>query len=360
MNKKTRNRLIAAGVGVAVVLGVWLSPLPTFLGNYVDMLQAMRAFDKANKAYTTKEYEEAIEFYTEATENVPEDNALIQTTLRFFTASSHHLLYRPGATSDPDNEANLEAAVDGYEQTIDVVKTVIDDPLVDEATREGIAIYERYASEQLAGLYRDYLDDIEMAELYFNRLIEMDPDNPARWYALGDVYERFHDPEENPLLEKAIETYQRPVEMNPDDAIAYRQVANLLNRYGRFDETMDWLARARDVDTENPEGYYLIATYYWDKVYRDPDLTQRERRSYIDLGIGQLDAALDLNGEYVDALVYKNLLLREKAKVEPNNASALIAEADEYRTRALEIRTRLEEEAAAAAAAAAEAAAENR
>ena len=360
MNKKTRNRAIAAGVAVVVAAGIALSPLPAWLSNYVDMLQAMRAFQKANEAYGKKEYEEAILWYQEAADNAPEENAIIQTTLRFFTASSNHLLYRPGATEDPDNQGRLEAARAGYEETIEVVNTALEDPLMPQQEKDTIALYDRYSSEQLAGLFRDYLDDIEMAEFYFNKLIDMDPDNPARYYALADVYERFHDPEENPLLDKAIAAYERPVEMNPEDPIGYRQVANLLNKYGRFDETMEWLARARDVNTENPEGYYLIATYYWDKVYRDPDLTQRERRSYIDLGIGQLDEALNLDEEYVDALVYKNLLLREKAKVEPRNASALIAEADEYRNRALAIREAIEEAARAAAAAAAEAAAENR
>ncbi|CAI8022285.1 hypothetical protein GBAR_LOCUS13105 [Geodia barretti] len=134
---------------------------------------------------------------------------------------------------------------------------------------------------------------------------------------MADVYERYHDPDTNPLLDKAIAAYQVPVEMKPDDPIGYRQVANLLNKYGRFDETMEWLGRARDVNPANPEGYYLIATYYWDKVYRDPDLTERERREFIDLGIEQLDLALERNDEYVDALVYKNLLLRELAKVDP-------------------------------------------
>ena len=57
----------------------------------------------------------------------------------------------------------------------------------------------------------------------------------------------------------------------------------------------------------------------------------------------------------MDALVYKNLLLRELAKVDPRNADALTAEADEYRNRAIAIRDRMEQEAAAAAAAAAEA-----
>ena len=359
MNQKQKKTArIAGGVALALVIGIAVSPLPAYVANYVDMLQAMRAFGKANEAYGRKDYEDAILYYAEATANAPDDNALIQTTLRFFSASSHHMLYRPTTFDDPDNEAHLDAALDGYEDTLDVIATALADPSIDAASKEGIGVYERYTSEQLAGIHRDHLDDLEGAEHYFNRLIELDPDTPERYYGLADVYERYHDPEANPLLEKAIAAYQIPVEKNPDDPIAYRQVANLLNKYGRFDETMDWLARARDVNPENPEGYYLIATYYWDKVYRDPDLTERQRREFIDLGIEQLDSALERNDEYVDALVYKNLLLRELAKVDPRNASALVAEADEYRSRAIAIRDRLAEEARVAAAAAAEAAVE--
>ncbi len=354
-DKQKKIARISGGVALALVIGIAVSPLPAWLSNYVDMLQAMRAFGKANEAYGRREYEDAIRYYAEATANAPDDNPLIQTTLRFFSASSHHLLYSPTTFDDPENEDYLDAALDGYEDTLDVVETALADPNLDEASREGISVYERYASEQLAGIHRDHLDDLEGAEHYFNRLIELDPDTPERYYGLADVYERFHDPDTNPLLDKAIAAYEVPVQKKPDDPIGYRQVANLLNKYGRFDETMDWLGRARDVNPENPEGYYLIATYYWDKVYRDPDLTERERREFIDLGLEHLDLALERNDEYVDALVYKNLLLRELAKVDTRNASALTAEADEYRSRAIAIRDRLALEAAAAAAAAAEA-----
>ena len=357
-DKQKKVARISGGVALALVIGIAVSPLPGWLSNYVDMLQAMRAFGKANEAYGKRDYEDAILYYAEATASAPGDNPLIQTTLRFFSASSHHLLYSPNTFDDPANEDYLDAALDGYEDTLDVVATALADPNLDEASREGIGVYERYASEQLAGIHRDHLDDLEGAEHYFNRLIELDPETPERYYGLADVYERYHDPDTNPLLDKAIAAYEVPVEMNPDDPIGYRQVANLLNKYGRFDETMEWLGRARDVNPANAEGYYLIATYYWDKVYRDPDLSERQRREFIDLGIEQLDLALERNDEYVDALVYKNLLLRELAKVDPRNASALVADADEYRSRAIAIRDRLAVEAVAAAVAAAEAAAQ--
>lgn len=352
MTSLVRSGAMLLGVG-AFAAGSLGCGIP----DYIDMLQAMRAFGKANEAYGKQEYEEAIGFYAEATANAPEEHVIVQTTLRFFTASSHHLLYRPNVMDDPENEAHLDAALDGYEETLDVVERILADPAEAQENKDAVALYERYAIEQLAGIHRDYLDDLEMAEHYFNRLIALDPSAPERYYALADVYERYHDPVDNPLIDKAIEMYEKPVELDPDDPIRYRQVANLLNKYGRFDETMDWLARARDVNPQNPEGYYLIATYYWDKVYRDPDLTQRDRAEFVDLGMEQLDQALEINDEYVDALVYKNLLLREKAKLEPGNAAALTAQADEFRARALALREAQAEAARAAAAAAAEAAA---
>lgn len=358
MTKVAKRSLIALGVVVVLVIGAVAGGLPQYLSNYVDMLQAMRAFGKANEAYGRKEYVEAIEFYGEAADNSPKDNALIQTTLAFFTASSHDLVHRTARPSETDIDMHLGEAEKGYEETISIVQAALSDPMLDQETKDTIAVYERYSAEQLAGIYRGASrDDMEKAEHYLKRLIELNPDQPARYYTLGELYEQYHDPEENPLMDKVLEAFEMPVQLNPEDPIGYRQVANLLNRHGQFDDTMEWLGRARDVDASNPEGYYLVATYYWDKVYRDPDLTRNERSSYIDLGIEQLDQALELNDEYVDALIYKNLLLREKAKVDPRNSSALIAQADEYRTRAIALREAQQEAERAAAAAAAEAAA---
>jgi tetratricopeptide (TPR) repeat protein len=200
--------------------------------------------------------------------------------------------------------------------------------------------YQQYGMEQLAAIYRDNLDDFENSEKYFKALIEFDPKTPERYYALADVYERFHDPEELPLLEQAIESYKKPVDLAPSDPLAYRQVANLLNKYGRFDETMEWLGKARDVQATNPEGYYLIAVHYWDKVYRDPDLSTDDKKEYIALGQTQLDKALEIDDQYVDALIYKNLLLREEAKLEPNarRKAELTAQADELRDKAMALR----------------------
>jgi tetratricopeptide (TPR) repeat protein len=308
------------------------------------MLKSRRAFKQANLAYSIQEYEKAIDFYNATLELDQKPDPRVEVTSYFYRGSSHHLLYKPSMFDDPENDAQLTAAIADYQKAIELSKQ-------HASEFEMLKPYQQYGMEQLAAVYRDNLDDFESAEKHFKSLIEFDPTTPERYYALADVYERFHDPEELPLLEQAIETYKKPIDLKPDDPIAYRQVASLLNKYGRFDETMEWLGKARDVQATNPEGYYLIAVHYWDKVYRDTELTANDKKDYVQLGLGQLDLALGIDDQYVDALIYKNLLLREQAKLEPKRKAELEAMANELRDKAIALKEKQEEANKAAKAA---------
>lgn len=313
-----------------------------------NMLKSRRAFKQANQAYANKEYPQAIDYYNRTLELDTQPDPRVLVTTYFYRGSSNHLQYSPyGKQGDAENEAYLASGIEDYETALELSRE-------HSGEFEMLAPYQQYAMEQLAAIYRDNLSDFPKAEQYFKGLIELDSETPERYYALADVYERFHNETERPLLEQAIEAYKKPVDMSPDDPLSYRQVANLLNKYGRFEETMDWLGKARDVNADDPEGYYLIAVHYWDKVYRDPDLDTSAKRDYIELGIDQLDRSLEINDEYVDALIYKNLLLREKAKVSPGQSDALTAEANELRDKAMALREAQAAAADAAAAAAAE------
>ncbi len=313
-----------------------------------NMLKSRRAFKQANQAYANKQYPDAVEFYNSTLDLDDNPDPRVLVTTYFYRGSSHHLQFRPGMFGDAENEAHLDAGIEDYERALELAEQYADE-------YELVEPYRQYSMEQLAAIYRDNLDDFANAEYFFKGLIELDADTPERYYALADVYERFNDDDEMPLLEQAIEAYKTPVELNPDDPLGYRQVANLLNKYGRFEETMDWLAKARDVKADDPEGYYLIAVHYWDKVYRDPDLDTSDKRDFIELGIAQLDQSLEINDEYVDALIYKNLLLREKAKVQPADEAELTAEANELRDRAMALKEVQDAAAEAAAEAAGEA-----
>ena len=112
----------------------------------------------------------------------------------------------------------------------------------------------------------------------------------------------------------------------------------------------DGVARA-EREPENPEAFYTIATYHWEKAYRDFSLTDAEKMKHVQLGIEAVDKAISLNDQYMEALVYKNLLLRVQANLERNPArqQALLKEATDLSNRAEEIRKKNAAGAAAAA-----------
>jgi hypothetical protein len=58
---------------------------------------------------------------------------------------------------------------------------------------------------------------------------------------------------------------------------------------------------------------------------------------YVMKGIAADDKALSLNPNYVEAMVYKNILLREQARLETDRAKQLqlLKEADELRDKAI-------------------------
>ena len=77
-----------------------------------------------------------------------------------------------------------------------------------------------------------------------------------------------------------------------------------------------------------------------DKAYRDFRLPEAEKIKYVQSGVDAVDKAISLKGDYIEALVYKNLLLRLQANLEKNPArqQALLKEADTFRNRAEELR----------------------
>ncbi len=115
------------------------------------------------------------------------------------------------------------------------------------------------------------------------------------------------------------------------------RVARTYNRMGRFDETVAVLQEVAALDPSNPQTHQIIATFYWEKAFKDAALAPPQRFEYIRAGIAATDKALGLNADYVDALIYKGILLRMEANINPANRDQLIAEADALRNRALEL-----------------------
>ncbi len=171
-------------------------------------------------------------------------------------------------------------------------------------------------------------------EATLKQAIQSNPKDTSNYYLLARLYEKAGD------LAKAEATLEAAVKAAPSVVASYLELAGFHTRNGNFDKTMDALMRRASVEPGNPEAYHTMAAYYWEKAYRDSRLTDAEKRDYVGMGLQMADRAISMNPDYVDALVYKNLLLRSQALLEsdPDVQKRLIAEANTLRDRAIEIR----------------------
>ena len=89
-----------------------------------------------------------------------------------------------------------------------------------------------------------------------------------------------------------------------------------------------------------PEILYTLGVSAWDKSYNDPKYSLEQREHIVDLGLAATDKALKLKLDYFEAMVYYNLLYREKAKMttDPAARQAWLDKAEEWKQKAIELR----------------------
>jgi tetratricopeptide (TPR) repeat protein len=304
-------KISMASVALVVGLGVALAGC-----DQIGMLKAKMAFKSANTLYQQQDYRKAAQKYEEALEADPR-----LTYAYFFLGNSYDNLYKPGRKGESAaNDVLLTKAIDNYRKAAEVEQ----DPKI-----------KRLALEYLVSAYGpDKLNDPSQAEPMVKRMIELDPKEPANYFALANIYEQSGN------YDLAEQTLIKAREVRPNDPAVYIQLAGYYNRQGEFDKTIEALEARAQKEPSNPEAYYTIATYYWDKAYRDFRLREADKKKFVQSGVDAVDKAISLKNDYMEALVYKNLLLRLQANLEKDQAKqqALLKEADRLRDLAQEIR----------------------
>jgi TonB family protein len=175
---------------------------------------------------------------------------------------------------------------------------------------------------------------IPLDQASLEKMIQEKPAYLPAYYVLAQIYEKAGD------QGKAAATLEAAVNAAPQERGSYLAIIGFYNRQGNFDKVAEWLGRWTTMEPQNPEVHYTASTYYWEKVYRDQALTEAQKRAYLDHGLQEADTAIAMNPDYVEALTYKNILLRSQALLEtdPTVRTALLAEADTLRARAIAIR----------------------
>jgi len=281
----------------------------------VRMLQARMALKDAHTAYQQQDYRGAIEAYERAIEA---DAA--QTEAYFYLGNSYDNLFRPTRRGEATNDALLENAVANYKKAVEL---------------EQRPELRKLALQYLANAFgADKLNDPAQSEPVVQQLIQMEPTDPVNYFALARIYE------DSGEYERAEETLVKAREARPTEPSVYTTLAAFYNRQGNFDGAIEALDARAEREPNNPEAFYTIATYYWEKAYRDFSLSDAAKLKFVQMGLTSIDKAISLNDQYMEALVYKNLLLRVQANLERNPArqQALLKEAEQLSNRAEEIR----------------------
>jgi len=207
----------------------------------------------------------------------------------------------------------------------------------------------------------------EEAIEHFKNAASLDPGlMNARLY-LATAYAKLYIPgaetEENKRMAySAIEEYKRALVQDPKNLNAIKGVALLYVQTKHFDEAKEYYQKAAMVNPSDPDNYQAIAVIDWNSAYgfrqeqrsqlklkptdqlKDKQVCAAVRlanQSRVEEGLRMLQKALEIRPDYEDAMNYMNLLYRERADYQCDDAKARSADtmaAIEWQDKAMAIR----------------------
>ena len=189
----------------------------------------------------------------------------------------------------------------------------------------------KLALQYLVAAYgADKLNDPGQAEPLVQEMIKIEPTETANYFVLAKIYEDAGHVRQD--RGDADQGQGRAAE-RPRRLHAARRFYN--DRASSTRRSAAHYERVK-VEPNNPEGYYTIAIFYWDKVNkRLPAEGARQAEVPRPGAWRRPTRPSQLKPDYIDALVYKGLLLRSQALLEkePAKQNALISEAKQLSER---------------------------
>ena len=298
--------------GLALVLSVGMA----FAGcSKMNEVRAMKATKDAHKLYQANDWRGAAEKYAEALELNPNAGDMY-----FYLGNSYDNLFRPTRKGEANNDAFLTKAIENYKLGAEKAT----DPIVKQRSLQYLV--NAYGPEKL--------NDPTSAEPVVKAMIILAPNEPTNYFVLADIYA------DSGEYELAEQTYLKAKEVRPNDPAVYMQLAGFYNSQGDFEKTIAAVNDRTKVEPNNPEAFQTLATYYWDKAYRDFRLSDKEKLQYVLAGLDAVDKAIQIKSDYMEAVAYKNLLLRLQANLskDPAEQQRLLREADQLRDKAEALR----------------------
>jgi len=199
-----------------------------------------------------------------------------------------------------------------------------------------------------------YSDAIE----HFKQAVDLDPTNPtARKYLATSYFAQWIPGAESPqnveFATRAREEFGKVLEQNPKDSdalsylssMAYSEAASLPpdQKLAKYNEAADWNHKLIDADPNNKQAYYTLGVIAYNKWHpalmtaelnlkmksddpgpiKDKKVKDELKEQYgasLDEGMADVQKALDIDKDYSDAMVYMNLLIRERGYLADDRA----------------------------------------
>jgi tetratricopeptide (TPR) repeat protein len=314
-------------------------------------VRAKMAFKDGNKDYKEENFKRSVDDYQRAVTYDPNFSEAW-----FYLGSSHQAQFRPGKDT-PENKAQLEAAIEAFKKSLET----------NPGQTDKQKLVKRNTLAALTAIYSDEpFKNFEEAQKYAQQLVADSPNDSKSLYALANLYEKFDK------IPEAEAIYKKVADQNAKDAKACGALAAFYNkpnwdeqgnpwvagsnkpRLSRFDQAIAVLEKCAAIDPNDASGYQKVASYYWDKAYRDPLLSDEQKNAYAEKGMQNVDKALQLKPDYFDAVIYKGLLYRVKASAasNPRQKAEFLEKAQELQKQGLELKKQQAAEQAPAAGAA--------
>lgn len=207
----------------------------------------------------------------------------------------------------------------------------------------------------------------EQATEHFKKAVELDPAlQNAKLYLAAAYFAQYIPGVESADNVKyanlAIDQYNAVLQKDQNNINSIKGIAILDLQMKKFDEAKQYYRKAIEVDPNDPEAYYSVGVIDWTEAFqprtearnklglrpeealKDKKLCAKLREdssAVIQEGMDSLNKAIQLRPDYDDAMVYLNLLYREKADREcdmPEQAAADTKAANDLSDKVLEVR----------------------
>lgn len=115
---------------------------------------------------------------------------------------------------------------------------------------------EEYKSNYKNGLKSQASGKVDEALGYFEKSIELNPDDPKAYLHRGFLREQKGD------VDKALEDYKKVIELKPEHPDAYSNIANILIDRGDYENALGYINNAIERNPIDRDFYYIRANLH--------------------------------------------------------------------------------------------------